>query len=362
MSTPVIQAIAACAVRDGATHPDIVTISKLGTDGKYANNMYAELCRKLVPTPVTTALDTINVWVKKSGKPPVKVAHHILLPHKLFACLYHNHRDVFVRSVLGGSPEEPKKFWQSQQANPSYKDHPVAKRGTHMTHAIPLALHGDGVSTSGCGKTWAKSCDAYSWRSVLAKGANLVTSNFLIYIIFGKLLIKSGNMDAFEKFQRKLTWSFYWLFLGRWPSRDENGNEYTEGSAEWKQAHNDVHLADGYFGVLWFLLGDLEHMHKAWKLAPPRSTTRSCSCCRANASDDDKPWTDGRLAVASWVPTIWKNTPWAAAFPDRAYIFKHLPGFGIEQYCPDMMHILHLGCYQYIFGSVIKVLTHHHMH
>jgi hypothetical protein len=27
----------------------------------------------------------------------------------------------------------------------------------------------------------------------------------------------------------------------------------------------------------------------------------------------------------------------------------------------DAMHVLHLGCYQYVFGSCLALLTHHHM-
>ena len=35
-----------------------------------------------------------------------------------------------------------------------------------------------------------------------------------------------------------------------------------------------------------------------------------------------------------------------------------MPGVGIEAFCPDYMHTLHLGVYQYVFGSVLILLTH----
>ena len=37
-------------------------------------------------------------------------------------------------------------------------------------------------------------------------------------------------------------------------------------------------------------------------------------------------------------------------------IFK-LPWVGIEAFCPDYMHTLHLGVYQYVFGTVLVLLT-----
>ncbi len=161
LSTPVLQTIAACAVKDGNSHQD-VTLSKLGSSGKYPNNMYSELIKKLKHTPITDALDEITVWSKKEGKPPVQVTHKILLPHHLFASLYHNHHEILVKSIMGGSSDEPEKLWQAMAANPTYKNHPVAKRMIHQTLAIPIAVHGDGVQTSGCGKSWAKGCDVYS--------------------------------------------------------------------------------------------------------------------------------------------------------------------------------------------------------
>jgi len=365
MSTPVVQQIAAFAVADGASKTDIVFLSKLGCSGKYPNNMYRELTKKLKDTPLTEAIDNIVVWQKKGSKAAVQVNQKIMLPHQVFASLYKNHQDVFLKSILGGSYDEPRRFWDAMEGNPAYTNHPVSKRAKHKTHAIPLVLHGDAVSTSGCGKSWAKSCDAYSWTSILAGNADALTSSFLIWLFFGKLLLKqSGNLNAFKAFERKLTWSLYWLMLGRWPTRDEHGREYPKGSSEWKLAHEVKWLANGFFGVLWLLVGDLEHMYKAWGFPSPTSIghdSKACACCGANGNDADKPWTDGRLDQAKWVPTIYTNATWEAAFPDRSHIFKNLPGTGIEQYMPDLMHVLHLGVYQYIFASILALLTHHHM-
>ena len=64
LSTPVLQQIAAAAVADGASHPDVVFLSKLGSSGKYPNNMYRELTQRLKPAPLDEAVDKFIVWQK----------------------------------------------------------------------------------------------------------------------------------------------------------------------------------------------------------------------------------------------------------------------------------------------------------
>ena len=154
-----------------------------------------------------------------------------------------------------------------------------------------------------------------------------------------------------------LKWSLYWLFLGIWPRRDVHGNRYTdEHSVAFQKASQP--LAGGYYGVLWILKGDLEHMTKAYGLANPRRVANPCSLCQANGTT--RPWTDGRINVAAWVPSIWAPNEWLDAHPDRNILF-HLPGVSVTSYIPDVMHALHLGAYQYAFGSVLQYLTRHIM-
>ena len=197
ISTPFVQEFAAMAVADGVTHEDCLFLGGLGSDGKYPNNMYSELCRKLVAMPFNDALDTISIWQKKGDKRFVKATQKILLPHRAFACLYANYPDIFKYNVLGGSPDEPNRFWDAMASNPSYKSHPVSKRRNHKTHCVPIGLHGDGVQTSGVGKSWAKGCDAYSWRSLLSKNDDALTSSFFIFLMFGKLMLHAGDMHGF---------------------------------------------------------------------------------------------------------------------------------------------------------------------
>ena len=100
----------------------------------------------------------------------------------------------------------------------------------------------------------------------------------------------------------------------------------------------------------------MEHMAKAYGLNNPGSNN-PCPLCRCNTSD--VPWTDGR-DDAIWRGTVWGNAAWTAAHPSCHPLFN-LPGMGIVSYVPDILHVLHLGCYQYLFGSVLVFLVDHVM-
>ena len=159
--------------------------------------MYSELCGKLVGTPTIGAVDEISIWQQKHGDAAVKVNQKILWPQRMFSCLYHDHPEVFKQSVLGHA-EEPRRFWDAMEGNPSYHTHPVSTRKNHKTHCVPLCLHGDVVSTSGVGKSWARSCEAFHWRSLLAKQATAITPAFLIFVVFAKLMLKAENLNGLK--------------------------------------------------------------------------------------------------------------------------------------------------------------------
>ncbi len=295
----------------------------------------------------------MSVWIKKPPKSTIKTEHAVIWPHELFAALFQHHSDEFIARILGGSVCNIKKFWDQMRDHPAYTGHPLASRKDHKEKCIPISLHGDGVPIAGIGKSWGQSVDAYSWNSLLGTGTTVFT-NFLIYLMYQRLIIKHANFNVFEKFVKKLCWSLYWLFVGRWPDRDENGVYYATGSKEFNKRRTP--LAGGYYCVLWILRGDLEHMTKAWGLPAPQSSS-PCGLCRANSSD--LPWTDGR-AIAAWIPTIWTNQSWWEAHPERSPVFN-LPGVGILAFVPDILHVCHLGVYMYIFGSILQYMTHNVM-
>ena len=341
-SVPQIQQIAEAALAYGLAHADL---KQFGTP-----SISRHLQDKLQPIPIRSALCTMMVHVVKPKGGIVQTRQSMLLPHELFSCLHTHHHEEFVEKLCGGDTNNIKKFWSSMKHHPVYAEHPLHHRSNHVDECIPIALHGDGVAVAGISKSWSKSVDAYSWTSLLSRGST-ITTHFMISILYWRLVVQVDGMNMWDAFNKKLAWSFYWLFVGKWPTRDEHHREYAPDSPQGRLAGTP--LAGGYYGCLWMLRGDLEHMAKAYGFAWP-TAAEPCSCCRANASD--LPWTDGRME-ALWRGSIWTNAAWLLAHPDRNAIF-HLPGMGILAFVPDFMHTVHLGCYMYLFGSLLQLLTH----
>ena len=343
MSAPMLQKIAHHAAQDGLDHPEVAALAKLGGSGVHPQNCNRDLMKCLHQPPVMSSLTTMQVHVKKSLG--IKsCTQHVLLPHELFSALYHNHPAAFRKRILGGDQSNVRTWWDSMDEHPAYAGHPLKSRTDHKLRCIPLALHGDAVPVSGIGKAWSKSAEGYGWSSMIGEG-NTADLHFLIWIMYTKLIVRSPEFDKSKIFMKKLKWSFYWLFLGVWPARNEHDEPLSDARA-------GTPLAGGFYAVLWALKGDLDHMFKAYHLRCPTSG-QPCSLCKANM--DTVPWTDARPGAA-WTRTIWSDTEWIASHPERHILF-HLPGLSISSYVPDILHTLHIGAYQYAFGSVLHFLT-----
>ena len=186
---------------------------------------------------------------------------------------------------------------------------------------------------AGVGKTWAKSCDVYSWSSLLARGLNMLGSNLFIFSVLAATICTGNVHDTYATFWRILCWSLHWLWLGLWPDVDPWGNKYRKGSAEWRKAKKP--LPNGYFGCLWLIKGDLDWCGKVLKLLQYNSLS-PCAFCPCSTTT--MPWTDWRKGAALWTHNMWDNKQLAAAFPNRHPLSK-LEGMGILAPGADLMHI-----------------------
>ena len=131
--------------------------------------------------------------------------------------------------------------------------HPIRDRPDYRTHALPFSTHGDGVPIAAVGKTWQKSCEAYSFASAIGVGPTLLM-NFVIGFIFKAMAVEK----TYETFMTILVWSLYWMSLGQWPDRDWNGIVYVRGTFEYHLHHTVKWLANKFYGILWIIRGDLE--------------------------------------------------------------------------------------------------------
>ena len=145
------------------------------------------------------------------------------------------------------------------------------------------------------------------------------TTNDMKYLIwtcpihsFWKSIL--GNQDTMKVFCRILGWSLHWLYLGRWPSHDWNGDEFAETSKFGKLASDMYHLADGYGGVLFGTNCDLDFYYKVLRLENHNNQTRPCIWCPGNLTTLN--WKDFRDA-APWLLSVYNTASWQEAHPDR---------------------------------------------
>ena len=267
----------------------------------------------------------------------------MLLPHEVFACLWENYQEDFVSRLLGGGEDQVGDFWKKMESHPLYQKHEVSRSKTKQ-RIVPLSLHGDGVAVTGLGKSWGKSCDCWSWCSLLGTGSTL-EFNYLIY-----LRPKLGlSQSSIEELWHLLAWSFKSLAQGRWPEEDHKGNRFPRGSSGASRAGKL--LAGGFSGVLWSVKGDLDYYATSLGLPNPNATS-PCVLCKANSTNT--PWTDAKPG-AKWLKTVWGNDEWYKSKWATNPVLC-LQNVGVLAIAADVMHVKHLGTDQWFCGSMLSYI------
>lgn len=125
---------------------------------------------------------------------------------------------------------------------------------------------------------------------------------------------------------------------------------YRKGTKEYDLAHKTKWLANGFCGVLFGLLGDLEYFYSILDLPNWSKVEDFCSLCKATATG---PLTFTNCALnAPWLKTMWTPKKWLA-WPKRSKcpIFT-VPGVTALTVMLDYMHAKYLGSDMYQMGSV----------
>ena len=151
-----------------------------------------------------------------------------------------------------------------------------------MSLAIPLAVHGDAIPIIAIGRPNTQSLDVTSMQGILSRG-NVAEVKHLLYSCFEKCKTEESQSVA----GRKMKWSFEALASAYHPTHDDLGNEYQPGSAEHALALDENGerrpLAEGFFGIIYLVKGDLDHYAK-WGL-PDYRTNTPCNYCPADRGD-----------------------------------------------------------------------------
>jgi len=356
LSPQTLQTIASKAKEDLLSHAagtldfrEIERLAEIGAEGRYTQNSLRDLERRLSKPKLEEARLTFDCTLKSPVCRYVVASHpqDVLLPHVLFHVLHRDYPDEFADKITG-APGEIERFWKEQEGSRLLRGHPLTTRPRWQQTTVPLAVHGDGTPVSGLGKGWSKMMDGYSFVSLLGQGA---TRDLMMLLFAGMQALMTKNSS--RQLWRILAWSFEALSRGVFPVTDAFGQPFPVGTKDYIRAGKP--LAGGYAGVVWCVEGDLDYFAKNlwlnhWSSAHP------CPWCPCNKMEGDGMcWSEFREGRAEWQGECWSNPEWLEANTDRHPLLS-LPGVGIENCFPDLMHTKHGGCDKYNYASVIHIL------
>ena len=136
-------------------------------------------------------------------------------------------------------------------------------------------------------------------------------------LLFGLFVDQYADNTAMDMW-RVVTWSLHWLYMGVWPPVDWYGRAWTETHRSEKEL-GDSKLADGLFGVLFSLKGDLDYFAKNLKLRHYNANLM-CDLCPANRCVDDRTLLYNNFSEDA----AWKTQTYDAAAWRLLYLGKFL--------------------------------------
>ena len=322
--------------------PEMKKLAKLGSWGRHQRNIHQNLLALIgkpsMPAPVI--VKTILMRLKPHGESTgskVQGSIPIFLPHELFAWSYQNDKRLFQRLFLGNVDTATRaETWNTllERGDPRLQTHPMRGEENWQQRALPLGLHGDGVPVLQIGKPATKSYDTYSLQSLLSEGS---TAEIKI-LLFG-LFADSSTDEAMEAVWKKLTWSFYFLSKGIWPTVDENMMPWTAASPS-ERSLSGKPLAGGLFAVIVSLKGDLDHNARALGLRHYNSNLM-CEYDGAHRDVSDPTMLYNNFKrEAQWPNRQYTEEEWRDLYREK-YLHPIFLLPGVSHFClePEELHV-----------------------
>ena len=100
IAAPLLQQLASAAVADGAFHPELISLSKLGHNGQCPGNCHRDLQRYLSGKDTMSVPLNMAITLDMSGD---KVDTELpLMPlHRVWSCMFEQRKDIFDIRVMG---------------------------------------------------------------------------------------------------------------------------------------------------------------------------------------------------------------------------------------------------------------------
>ena len=117
IAAPLLQQLASAAVADGALHPQLISLSKLGHNGQCPGNCHRDLQRYLSGSDTMSVPVNMAITLDISGD---KVDTELpLMPlHRVWSCMFHQRKDIFDVRVRGARWGHQKLLGGAEQDRP----------------------------------------------------------------------------------------------------------------------------------------------------------------------------------------------------------------------------------------------------
>ena len=212
---------------------ELQALASIGSYGFYPNNCYRDIMKLIEPN--ITIPQPLEMDLKFNG-PIFEKTQEFLLPHETFATLWQN--PATWKKVVVPQEAHLVEFWKLQKdgCHPQWHGHPLSfTKEEKWAKMVPLSLHGDEVPVTGLGKTWSRKMCNWSWHSLVSMEAGVQQSQHFIWGLFDKTGVYEPGPHGYrtiDKFMSLLRWSFWFLFLGIWPTEDVDGNPHLDRNPE----------------------------------------------------------------------------------------------------------------------------------
>ena len=266
----------------------------------------------------------------------------VILPHEYIYHLYHTKPKLYTEQLLKGCDGETdalKQFWRhTEHVQPWMRHHPswaFIRREPEL--CLPLRLHGDAISYN---KQNSKLM-VYNFCSVIAHDLPADRAKIMM------LGVREKGVLSLDPLLLALKWSFQCLADGIMPTHDENGDELTGERAKYAGQP----IAGGRRHLLVQFVGDWEFLKSAFGLDDTHyNTDRICFLCGATKSHGPACAWD-YSCTPGWSHFMTDPDAWLA---DRVgNVLCSVTGFHLWAIRIDLMHVICLGVFHWLNGSII---------
>ena len=314
------------AVEDGLDRQHLSQLAALGSHGRHPQNIERDLHRQQQKLHLVPVYLVEIPYRDCLGKVRTTEAA-MILPHEWFGAMMTANMDYMLK-LLGGRPSEAQQWWDlAEEGRPQWwSSHPMRRKILdNKSLYIPIRLWGDDAPL---GKKCKRSVHAVAWTGCFGSGdAN--SRHFLIFAAEAKKL----TTEAEDKLWTVITWSMHHAAMGRYPSCDPNGAEWT--CPRRRELAGKLFSPQGHSAVVCQVGGDWKYLNQLCRTPWTQHTEQTCRFYQCHKSAGLMNYADPR-DNAPWVNTMRDPTEYLSLVT-RGFTIVPPPVTAFMGFCTDMM-------------------------